>query len=564
MGDWMDPYFINALLEHWHHSVWTLSDPASPPMYFPAPGTLGYSHGLVLYAPFYLAFRLVAHPFQAYNLTLFAVMLSGSVCLYPCLRRLFDLSFLEAFLLTAFFVSSPNIVHGPLGVWSQRASVFLIPPIVLLVLVSRRLKHRPAGWLMAAVSGFLATALFTQDFYTAQFALLFLLFPAATMLVRSRAAIARTLKGLWRERRPWEALAASVLLAAVAWTLVVTVSGGAGVSIAGLRVSSHDARRPAAIALVSAVLLMWRRGPRRVEADIRALGPWRSCFAVGAAAGVVMFGWIYLDVYREHAAFPEADLLSQLTQRDPRGWTSAIAFLRDLVAYDSARPFILIAAAAVLAWIPGLRPRAAPRHWLALAAVALLVLALPLRIGTFSFWRTFFEPLPGFSAIRDPRRVIYLFELAVVFAAGFIFSRPGYGRAHRAAVLLVVSLLMITLNQRDVFVYNRPNPVFDRWVASPIAIDDACRSFFVARGSPEYTSRSADMRTLYSLDAAFVALDRSIPTLNGYSAWTPQGWDLFNPEEAVYRARVERWIEAHRLTGVCALDIVSRTMSPVR
>ena len=25
LGDWMDPYFINYLLEHWHHSVWTLA-----------------------------------------------------------------------------------------------------------------------------------------------------------------------------------------------------------------------------------------------------------------------------------------------------------------------------------------------------------------------------------------------------------------------------------------------------------------------------------------------------------------------------------------------------------
>ena len=64
-GDWIDPYFINALLEHWYRSVASLADPASPPMYFPVGKTLGYSHGLILYAPFYGIGRLFLHPFQA-------------------------------------------------------------------------------------------------------------------------------------------------------------------------------------------------------------------------------------------------------------------------------------------------------------------------------------------------------------------------------------------------------------------------------------------------------------------------------------------------------------------
>lgn len=65
LGDWLDPLFINFLLEHWHHSFWTLTDPSSPPMYFPVRGTLGYSHGLILYAPFYLIARVFFDPLQA-------------------------------------------------------------------------------------------------------------------------------------------------------------------------------------------------------------------------------------------------------------------------------------------------------------------------------------------------------------------------------------------------------------------------------------------------------------------------------------------------------------------
>src|SRR4051812_20260274 len=79
LGDWIDPYFINALLEHWHRSLWRLSSPASPPMFFPIHGTLGYSHGLVLFAPFYEIARLLFHPFTAYNLTFLLVVECGIV-----------------------------------------------------------------------------------------------------------------------------------------------------------------------------------------------------------------------------------------------------------------------------------------------------------------------------------------------------------------------------------------------------------------------------------------------------------------------------------------------------
>ena len=74
LGDWIDPYFINFLLEHWYRSLSTFTDPSSPPMFAPIRGTLGYSHGLVLYAPFYFVLRPFFHPFQSYGLMLFVVI----------------------------------------------------------------------------------------------------------------------------------------------------------------------------------------------------------------------------------------------------------------------------------------------------------------------------------------------------------------------------------------------------------------------------------------------------------------------------------------------------------
>jgi hypothetical protein len=60
----------------------------------------------------------------------------------------------------------------------------------------------------------------------------------------------------------------------------------------------------------------------------------------------------------------------------------------------------------------------------------------------------------------------------------------------------------------------------------------------------------------------FIALEHSIPTLNGYSAWRPADWSLDNPQESGYTAAVNRWIAKHDLRNVCQLDIDARTMTP--
>jgi hypothetical protein len=100
----MDPYFINALLEHWWRSAMSSTDPSSPPMFFPARHALRYPHGLILYAPFYIPLRAILHPLIAYNATLFAVIAAGTVCLYALLRRV-GAPFAEAIVLTTLMVS---------------------------------------------------------------------------------------------------------------------------------------------------------------------------------------------------------------------------------------------------------------------------------------------------------------------------------------------------------------------------------------------------------------------------------------------------------------------------
>ena len=521
IGDWMDPYFINFVLEHWHHTFWHLGDPSSPLMYFPARHALGYSHGLILYAPFYLAVRPLLNPLIAHNVTLLLVMETGTVCLYLLFRRFTKLSPLEAIVLTAFFCTSQNVMNGATAIWSQRASVFLIPPILLLM-TSPRL-------LAAFFSGLLAALLLTQDYPTAIFALLVLGLTLSAPLFVS----------VWKNA---DRITRSVLIAlvcVVAWGFYISISGGIDVRILGLRIRSSEWTRPLLLVIALLGIVVTR--------TLKRLTTRAVAFALGSLAGCIIFLWIYLPAFREHHQFPEQDTINALITR--------------LHPAETLRPFFFLIIL-ILAWLPWARiDRNARLGALWFLVVSVIVFFVPLRIGGFSLWRTLFAPLPGFAAVRDPTRIIYLYELAVVLVAAALMTR-GTAKFRTAVVVIAVTLIVTNWN-RETFQFNRPVAIFNTWVAAPIDIDRSCASFFIKGASADYMSRTDNMWMLYANDAMFVAARTSIPTLNGYSAWVPEGWELGYPHEASYPERLRNWIRRNRLSGVCAFDIERRTMRPI-
>jgi hypothetical protein len=535
-------------------------------MYFPAQKTLGYSHGLILYVPFYAPLRLFLHPFQAHNWTVLLAVAAGMICLYVLFRRL-SLSVVEAVVVAALFLTSRNVINQSTGAWTQRVSVFLIPAILLMLLVSTRMPTGRSRILLATLAGFLSTLMYVQDFYTAHLAALFVI-PIAGAAAFVEGGVRRVREALWRFCTRQTAASSVAFIAGVlatAWTFWLLNYGGFRFTVLGIRLRSHDVWRPALTAVCAGGAFLWLN--RRNFSVPRFAKPssWCVAVALGGAAGTLVFLWIYTSAYLEHPAFPEGHLLEQLLVRDPSTWHGPLDIVQGLKGYESLRPFALVLILAVLAWVPWIgASRKARIYWMWCLAVSFVVLLIPLRFPEFSVWRVLIEPLPGFAAIRDPKRIIFPYELAVaVVTALFLVSLSAKSIA-RGAITLFVACSIVTEPYLNRFHYGRSIAAYDRWVATPISIDPSCGSFYIKGASDAYMARSDNMWGLYNIDSVFVALNHGIPTLNGYSAWFPDGWRLFNPQEPDYDAEVQRWIDGHALTRVCELDIDARTMTPRR
>jgi hypothetical protein len=254
--------------------------------------------------------------------------------------------------------------------------------------------------------------------------------------------------------------------------------------------------------------------------------------------------------------------MASLIHRDPIRWQRPLEVVRNLGGYETLRTFQVVFAVGVLGLAPWFNIERRVRWYCAWAVlVSAAVLLVPLTFGNFSIWRMLFEPLPGLSVVRDPKRIAYVYELAAVVAVGAFLGRLPRRSLLRLAIGLSLFAVVIGDRNPTVFEFLRPNEAFDRWVGGPIQIDSSCRSFFIKPASAAYGRREGDISPVASVDAMFVSLKHSLPTLNGYSAWAPDGWELANPRAPQYADRVRDWVSRHRLAGVCEFDIERRVMT---
>ena len=360
MGDWMDPYFINYLLEHGTRALRPSSDPASPPMYFPVAHTLGYSHGLILYVPFYVAIRLFVHPFPAYGLALAAVMETGIVCLYLLLRRRFRLSFLE---------SAADRVFLHVSECGQRLGQHLVSARVGVPDPAHPVPRRHVVWHDGSL---LENWRRRADRTAGGIALHPRLLHGAVRRVlrgagRHRLCLRISLTNLvafWRslgrtERRrsPWS------------WPRLrgpasLECRAVSSCRLAAVRMNLNW-RRPAWLAGLFLLVFLALRRDHWLGAIPAWFDRWLRAWAAGVAVGAMVFLWVYFPAILENRSFPDEDVLNALTARDP--WH----------AYRSLGSLGLVLALGTSPSFRGAAQTAAPGEPPGSIAISLIVLSPP-------------------------------------------------------------------------------------------------------------------------------------------------------------------------------------------
>jgi hypothetical protein len=212
-------------------------------------------------------------------------------------------------------------------------------------------------------------------------------------------------------------------------------------------------------------------------------------------------------------------------------------------------PVALLALFAAALWRP---PGGAVVRALALATA--LTWLLTLRFGPVSAWWLVYEAFPGARAARVVARYQIFLALPVTLLAVAALARLA-PRMSRLPLGLVVALLLVEqLNGYAPTFLDRPHELARlRAVPPPPA---ACLSFFVTAARTESRfGEEVDNVYNHNTEAMLVAVVIGLPTINGISTFNPPLWPDGLPGTPAYAAAVRAYAAAHRLQGLCGLDL---------
>jgi hypothetical protein len=316
-------------------------------------------------------------------------------------------------------------------------------------------------------------------------------------------------------------------------------------------------------------------GRRRFYRALRARWWALAAAAGGFAIGFVPFALTYLPVQGEVPSSTEAQILgyaggAQNLANYGRAnlfWSSLIHTVLPRIStrtYElsyAVTPLVMTAAiAGAVCCLVWLRRGTALRRPMAKAAVVLgsatLVVAfLPVRTRIVTPWKLV-RLLPGASAMRAVDRIeivvgfLAVMTVAAALAEIWAHEWSGWRRYSRVALVGLCALMVgEQLNSSAVSHINRHEQVALLAEVKPPPAE--CRVFYLTDSSYS-TAPWFD----YQVDAMLISQRAGIPTLNGYTAYSPPGWLLRGVLESDYQFNVSQWILFKGVqTGVCALDL---------
>ena len=505
-----DTKFNLVILEHWFRVAQGLEGWRSPNFFFPKEETLGYSDGLVLLAPPYIAARFAGLlPFHALQAMAMVWSLVGYAGMMLWLRGLLGLTLPAAVAGALAFAFGTQLYHALAIGHVQFLAVELLPWLACLILLWLRgidANDRTAiGWGCAAMAG-LAILMLTS-FYTGWFLVL-------------------------------QSLILALLAAAVA-----VARFGIGPSAAGARawIGSH-----------------WHHGAGMGSVLLLGLIPFLMVYVPVLHEGVNRD----YDVVLRHLPTlsdlqsPQGNLLWQPVAEALMPWlVDARDELGKGLSWGLAALFLATLARLVVACRRGGYDRWLDLHPFALGLGLSVIVCwlLMIRVGEHSLWYGVYSAVPGGVAVRTAHRFNCVLAFSVVTVAAIGIDRLRKQPLLPLRVLAAALTLLIALEQANGlpnYLSHRTDFARIEQVPPPPA---ACRAFVLLPALLD----PAWHRWTRQLDAVLVAQEVNLPTLNGESGNAPQGWTLFDPSDrAVYLKGLISWADRYSLwDGLCALEI---------
>ncbi|MTJ82188.1 MAG: hypothetical protein F8N37_14440 [Telmatospirillum sp.] len=528
-GNIGDAKFLIYVCEHWYDVFRGLADWRSPAIFYPERNVLGYSDTLFLYGlPYSLLRRAHFDCFAAYQALVMALPPAGVLGTVWLLRGVLALSRPAAVLGAALFAfGSPmatSIAHG------QLQAVAFVP--FLLVFLFRALAGKDGrgngdsgrSHLYGMAFFILFPLLAYTAFYMAWFLALFL----------------ATLAALWLAGALLTGRAGEVLVwprrIAARW---ISLSGNVAFGLL------------ASIPFVATYLPILKSFSRRPFAEILPMIP--------TPVDLINVSW-------DNAVW--GSLLQRLAptlQLRPSFWEldKGIPWLT-LALFLATTAHLLLRRGSSRA-IAGRLPSpagdsASPGLFLLLGRAVLVSEALMVRFGDRAAWRLIYELVPGGGAIRSVFRYNILLMLPVAAVAAYGVDRL-LARARGTGALLLIGLMALLLageqisTHRDIL-SKREERALLAHVPSP---PSSCRTMVVTADRDDYNGWWAPLQ----LNAMLAAQRFHMPTLNGYSGWTPEGWALHFPTHPDYRKAVAAWATGRGvMAGLCAYHVDTATWSP--
>jgi len=497
-GDDADGEVMLALLEHWHRVFSGAARVADATFFYPAPGTLALSDTHFLYGAAYAAFRrLGADPFTAFMVPTAALSAIGFFGFLRLARRHFGIGLpwaaTGAYLFAFAGMNAVNFIHA------HGYSAMLLPLICDLALSAWSAGTARRRIVLAAAAGLLHALILFSAYLTGWFFTAFLLLLAALHpLINGRAcslALARAALTTRRDAALAYLAAFSLGLVPFVWLYLPVVLSGRSRSLAEVIGNAPEARD---IVNVTSGNLLWGALLQRLGATGRPDRPtWEVELGFTPTVLVTLVAIVVVLAARLRATSKRDRVVLML------GVAVIVSFLVQL-DYLGARPWWLI-----LNLVPG---AGAVRYSFRSQIVANL-----------------------FAAIVVAR------ALQALAAAPFRHRR---GAALAGACLLVVEQINVDLPPT---ISRRERTV---WLAAIPPAPSGCAVFYLVPGAapvekPGYAHQA---------DAMLLSQVRGMPTVNGYSSWFPDGWDLEEPASPWYPAALRAWARDWKLDGLCGLD----------